>query len=150
MPNIVHRLGMEQATPRDVFRAVATREGLASWWTEPVSGESNVGEVLRFRFDEGGPDFEVLELTPHERVRWRCVSGPEEWIDTHIQFDISEQDGEAVLLFKHGGWREEIEFMHHCSTQWAYFLIGLRELLEGRPGAPYGGARFQPISGWTR
>ena len=148
MPNIVHRIGMEHATPQQVFQAVATREGLASWWTEHVSGESTVGGILQFRFDAGGPDFEVLELAPDERVRWRCVSGSEDWIDTRIRFEISEQDGETALLFKHEGWREETEFMHHCSTQWAYFLVGSRKLLEGGMGTPYGG-RFEPVSRWS-
>lgn len=149
MPNILHRIGTDKATPEQVYQAVATREGLASWWTENVGGESRVGRVLEFRFEKGGPDFEVLELTPRSRVRWKCVAGPPEWIDSHINFDISEQDGETVLLFKHCGWRAEVEFMHHCSSQWAYFLLGLKELMEGGQGRPYG-PRFEPISRWSR
>jgi hypothetical protein len=36
-----------------------------------------------------------------------------------------------VLSFTHGGWREPTELLHHCSTKWATFLIGLRSGLEG-------------------
>ena len=82
-------------------------------------------------------------------LRWKCVAGSKEWIDTQIHFAINRQEGETVLLFKHCGWREEVEFMHHCSTQWAYFLIGLRQLLEGGQGRPYG-PRFETISSWSR
>ncbi|MHB1236994.1 MAG: SRPBCC family protein [Gallionella sp.] len=149
MPNIVHRIGIEGAAAERVYQAVATREGVASWWTENVNGESAVGSVLQFIFGKGGPAFQVLELTPPARVRWKCVAGPAEWIDTRIHFDISSQDGETVLLFKHCGWREEVEFMHHCSTQWACFLIGLKQLLESGKGRPYG-PRFEPISRWSR
>jgi len=149
MPNILHRIGIEGTTSETVYQAVASREGIASWWTEKVTGESTVGSVLQFRFGKGGPDFQVLELTPPTRVRWKCVAGPEEWIDTRIHFDISQQDGETVLLFKHCGWRAEVEFMHHCSTQWAYFLIGLKQLVEVGQGRPYG-PRFEPISHWSR
>jgi hypothetical protein len=149
MPNIVHRIGIEGTTAERVYQAVATRDGIASWWTEDVNGESTVGSVLQFRFGKGGPDFQVLELAPPTRVRWKCVAGPAEWIDTHVHFDISHQYGEMVLLFKHCGWREEAEFMHHCSTQWAYFLIGLKQLLEVGQGRPYG-PRFEPISRWSR
>ncbi len=28
-------------------------------------------------------------------------------------------------------WREPVEFMAHCSTKWAYFLLGLKAGLEG-------------------
>ncbi len=30
MPNIIHRIGMEKASPEEVYKFVATREGLAS------------------------------------------------------------------------------------------------------------------------
>ena len=149
MLNIVHRIGVNKTTPEHAYQAVATRDGIAAWWTEQVHGDSKVGTVLQFRFAEDGPDFEVLELTPFSRVRWKCAAGPPEWLDTQIHFDISDQDGETVILFKHCGWREEVEFMHHCSTQWGYFLVGLKELLEGGHGTPYG-PRFQPISRWSR
>jgi uncharacterized protein YndB with AHSA1/START domain len=148
MPNIVHRIGIESSSPEEVYPSIATREGLATWWTETVLGESRVGGVLQFRFPNTGPDFEVLELAPNERVRWKCVVGPDEWLDTHIEFDLSVVDGETVVLFKHSGWREENEFMHHCSTQWAYFLIGLKASLEGGQGTP-AGPRFEPISRWS-
>jgi hypothetical protein len=148
MPNIVHRIGIESSSPEGAYNALATTEGLASWWTETVLGESRVGGVLQFRFPNTGPDFEVLELSPFERVRWRCVVGADEWLDTHFNFDLSFADGETVILFKHCGWREENAFMHHCSTQWAYFLIGLKESLEGRQGTPFG-PRFESISRWS-
>ena len=54
MPNIVHRIGMKKANPEEAYGSVATREGLASWWTEKVTGESKVGNVLQFRFETGG------------------------------------------------------------------------------------------------
>ncbi|MEA2604567.1 MAG: hypothetical protein QOF89_5559 [Acidobacteriota bacterium] len=149
MPNIVHRIGVENSSPDKLYSAIATQEGLSSWWTESVIGEPRVGSVLQFRFSKGGPDFEVLELTPPNRVRWKCVAGPEEWIDTHIHFDVKVEGGETALYFKHCGWREEVPFMHHCSTQWAYFLIGLKAHLEEDQGTPYG-SRFKPISRWSR
>lgn len=151
MPNIVHRIGMLNTDLKKVYKAVATREGLAAWWTTDVNGISEEGNTLEFRFGSGGPDFKVIKLEPFQKVEWKCISGPPEWIDTHIEFDISEQDGEVVLLFSHSGWREEVEFMHHCSTQWAYFLIALKDELAGiRNAKPYGAKEFEPISNWSK
>ncbi len=149
MPNIIHRIGTTKATPEQVYAAISTIDGLTSWWTTNINGESKKGGILQFRFSKGGPDFEVIHMEPMKRVEWRCVSGPLEWVDTHIEFDISIENGETILLFKHGGWREEVEFMHHCSTQWAYFLIGLRKFLETGQGTPYK-KNFEPISEWSR
>ena len=48
-----------------------------------------------------------------------------------------QQDGDYVsVLFKHQGWKEPVEFMHHCSTKWAIYLMSLKSLLETGKGAP--------------
>jgi hypothetical protein len=149
MPNIIHRIGTEHATLQQLYDAVATVRGLSAWWTTDVRGESKVGSVLHFHFSKGVPDFEVIDLQPLQRVEWRCVQGPKEWLDTHIEFTMLSEQGETILLFRHSGWREYGAFMHHCSTQWGYFLIGLRKYLETGMGTPYGG-NFEPISKWSK
>jgi hypothetical protein len=40
-------------------------------------------------------------------------------------------------MFTHSGWPEPSPFMHHCSTKWGYFLVGLKTSLEGAPATPY-------------
>lgn len=151
MPNIVHRVGIENTSIEKVYESIATARGISSWWTKKVNGTSKEGNVLEFRFGEGGPDFMVIKLQPNSRVEWKCVVGPDEWIDTHIEFELSKLEDEIILVFKHSGWREEVEFMHHCSTQWAYFLIGLKDHLAGTgKGRPFGSPEFEPISSWTK
>jgi hypothetical protein len=93
--------------------------------------------VLQFRFDAGGFDMKVLENEPADRVRWEVVDGPEEWIGTRVSFEL-EQDGDhTIVLFRHEGWKEPVEFMHHCSTKWAVFLMSLKSLVETGTGAPH-------------
>ncbi|HTY72340.1 MAG TPA: SRPBCC domain-containing protein [Actinomycetes bacterium] len=132
MHDIRHRVGV--LAPRtQVYTMLASRSGLEAVWTDHVEGESEPGAKLAFYF--GGPQpaavMEILELSPDERVRWGCVEGPQEWVDTTLTFDIRESDAETVVLFTHAGWEEPSEFMHHCSTKWATVLIGLRSGLEG-------------------
>jgi hypothetical protein len=151
MPNIVHRVGMANVAPGRVYWAVSTKEGFASWWTVKTVGQAIEGDFFTFRFadDGAGTGFEVLELLPEKRAAFKCIRGPKEWLDTHLVFEIRAEAGETILLFKHCGWREEDEFMHHCSTQWSYFLVGLKKFLEGGEGHPYGG-NFEPISNWSK
>ena len=133
--DIVHRVGVK-ASVNDVYRALATRDGLAAWWTTDTAGDSVTDGVIRFRFPEGGFDMRVLELTPGERVLWEVVDGPAEWIGTRVSFDLKLEDGYAIVLFKQEGWREAVEFMFHCSTKWATFLLSLKEYVETGKGRP--------------
>jgi uncharacterized protein YndB with AHSA1/START domain len=135
MVDILHRIGVT-SSPEDVYAALTTVDGLASWWTQDTDGDGAVGGVLRFRFEPGGFDMLVLEAQPTELVRWEVVDGPEEWIGTQIRFELKEEDGYTIVLFSHRGWREPVEFMYHCSTKWATFLMSLKQLVETGKGEP--------------
>jgi uncharacterized protein YndB with AHSA1/START domain len=131
MHDIRHRVGI--AAPQDrVYEMLSTKDGLAEFWTQ-VEGDSEVGGKLGFFFGTPEPVvvFEVVELVPNGRVQWRCIDGPQDWLGTTVAFDLKESDGETVLLFTHADWQEASELMHHSSTKWATFLIGLRSGLEG-------------------
>jgi uncharacterized protein YndB with AHSA1/START domain len=132
MPDIRHRVGIAAPQHR-VYEVLATKDGLAKFWTRQVEGDCEVGGKLRFFFGKPEPSavMEVVELSPDDRVRWKCVNGPPEWVGTTVTFDLKTSGGETVLLFVHANWREPVEFMHHCSTKWATVLIGLRSGLEG-------------------
>lgn len=144
MVDILHRVGMT-ATPETVYEALTTVEGLAAWWTTDTSGDGD--GVLKFRFgDVGGFDMKVLDLQPNARVLWEVVEGPAEWVGTTVSFDLA-QDGEwTIVLFAHAGWHEPVEFMNHCSTKWAIFLMSLKSLVETGSGAPH--PRDVQISNW--
>lgn len=136
MVDILHRIGVESASPSDVYKALTTVDGLAAWWTDQTTGDPEVGGTLEFRFIPGGFDMEVVELEPAKRVRWQVAEGPPEWVGTHVTFDLSEVDGYTIVLFKHEGWEEPVDFMHHCSTKWAIYLMSLKSLVETGTGTP--------------
>lgn len=144
--DILHRVGVKTPTPDTVYDALTTIEGLAGWWTDDTQGSGEVGGVLRFRFPAGGFDMEVVDLQPSERVRWRVVDGPQEWIGTTIDWDLHQNGDHTIVLFKHQGWKEPVEFMHHCSTKWGSFLMSLKSLAETGEGAP--APRDVRISDW--
>jgi hypothetical protein len=138
MYDIRHRIGVE-ATAGAVYGRIATVDGLRQWWTTDTRGQSSVGDKVSFHF--GGPDrfmiMEVVELDPERRVAWRCIDGPEEWIDTTISYDLKDVDGETILNFTHAGWREAVEFMGHCSSKWGSYLLSLKQAVESGSGLPF-------------
>ncbi|MEU9137820.1 SRPBCC domain-containing protein [Streptomyces sp. NPDC048404] len=135
MADILHRVGTTAAR-ETVYQALTTVDGLAAWWTTDTEGSGD--DVLQFRFgDVGGFDMKVLELQPDARVRWEVVSGPEEWVGTTVTFDLKQEGEWTIILFAHEGWREQVEFMNHCTTKWALFLMSLKSLVETGTGAPH-------------
>ncbi|GAA1089354.1 SRPBCC domain-containing protein [Kitasatospora arboriphila] len=145
MFDILHRIGVT-SSPEAVYDALTTIDGLAGWWTEDTTGDSEVGGVARFRFLPGGFDMKVLETKPAERVLWEVVDGPEEWIGTQVRFELKQEDDCTIVLFRHLGWREPVEFMYHCSTKWASYLLSLKKYVETGTGDP--APRDVQISNW--
>ncbi len=136
MVDILHRIGVAHATPDPVYEALTTVDGLSGWWTETTTGSTAVGDVIEFRFPPGGFDMEVVDAVPSSRVAWRVVDGPDEWVGTTIDWELRQDGDWTIVLFRHGGWREPVEFMHHCSTKWATYLMSLKALVESGVGAP--------------
>ncbi|TCM51517.1 SRPBCC domain-containing protein [Kribbella sp. VKM Ac-2568] len=145
MVDILHRVGIT-ASPNEVYQALTTRDGLAAWWTDDTQGESGIGDVIKFRFLPGGFDMKVLELEPDRRVLWEVVDGPEEWIGTNVVWELKQEGDYTIILFQHLGWKEPVEFMYHCSTKWAIYLMSLKSLVETGKGAP--SPRDVQISNW--
>jgi uncharacterized protein YndB with AHSA1/START domain len=141
MPDILHRIGIKAPLAR-VHQALATVDGLARWWTEETAGDEGVGGRITFAFTSpagevvGRMVMEVTALNAPREVRWRCVDGPTDWIGTTFTFDLSEQDGQTILLFGHRGWAESTESMAHCSMKWAVFLLSLKDYVQTGRGRP--------------
>ena len=137
MVDIRHMVGVETPSPEGVYLALTTIDGLSGWWTKETQGDAAKGGVVKFRFGaKGGCDVKVLEAVPNERVLWTVVDGPPEWIDTTVAFNLEQVDNYTKVLFTHADWREPVEFMHHCSTKWATFLMSLKAMVETGSGAP--------------
>jgi uncharacterized protein YndB with AHSA1/START domain len=146
MSDIRHRIGIN-APRAQVHHALATTAGIASWWAGEARGDVVEGGKLLLYFGSPEPRlvFAVIEIRA-DRIDWRCLEGPDEWVDTTITFELDHRDGETAVLFTHADWRETVPFQAHCSTKWAYFLLGLKSLLEGGEATPF--PRDLHISSW--
>lgn len=131
MVDILHRIATATSSPDAVYQALSTRDGLAAWWTTETTGNTEVGGVIQFRFDAGGFDMKVVELEPSVRVRWEVIDGPEEWLGTTVNFDLTQDGDWTVVNFTHADWKEPVEFMYHCSTKWATFLLSMKARRDG-------------------
>jgi uncharacterized protein YndB with AHSA1/START domain len=137
MAEINHRVGIA-GSAGDIYRALTTDEGLSTWWTTDTSGAGEAGSIIRFRFAGGGPDFEVVELIPDTLVRWKHSGNvPTAWMGTGITFRLEEGEQQTCVRFVHANWKEASDFMAHCSTRWAVFLLSLKDAIETGTGRPF-------------
>jgi hypothetical protein len=51
MPDILHRVGIKD-TPKKVFEALSTIEGLCHWWVIETTGDTKQGGIINFSFCE--------------------------------------------------------------------------------------------------
>lgn len=136
---IHHQLLIEKPA-EIVYGALATQKGLAGWWTPDTIAKPEVGSVSRFAF---GPDYHkdicIEDLQPYSLVKWRCLKGFEDWVNTTISFELQPHAKGTVLVFHHEGWRGYSNEFASCSYDWALFLRSLKFLCETGRGFPYPG-----------
>ncbi len=142
MADIRHGIGIQSSAAK-VYEALTSLKGLSAWWTETTSGAPDqLGGVITFEFQKlsgevlGAMDFQVVELNKDSLVRWICKSGPEEWLNTEVRFDLSKDDDFTLVQFSHLNWPENTDFIYHCSMKWAVFLLSLKSLLTHGKGQP--------------
>ena len=141
MVNNIHKVGIK-APLATVYQALATVKGIASWWIEDVEGVSEPGGHIDIHFGapsgerKGSMRMEVVVLEPDKTVHWRIRTGPDQWVGPEVAFKLHRDGDYSIVMFSHRNWREENEFMGHCSTKWAVFMLSLKELAETGKGKP--------------
>lgn len=152
MFHIAHRLGVKAPIDR-TYLALTTLAGVCGWWTEDATGSAALNGELQLKFKDPGGDvkgsmiFQVAAQALDQHVRWTCKEGPPEWVGTDVVFDLKTEGDHTIVLFSHRNWREDVEFMSHCSLKWAVFLLSLRALVETGVGKP--SPRDLKIDNWN-
>ncbi len=132
MADIVHRVGIG-APIEKVYEVLTSVDGARAWWDSGATGDAKEGGLITF-FKK--VDMKVVEARPNELVKWKCVRGPEEWMNTEIIFQLAFKQDQTFVIFTHANWKKPVEFMHHCSTKWTTFLLSLKALVETGKGRP--------------
>lgn len=127
------------AEPKTVFDTIATRSGLASFWTPDVQGDETEGGELTFGFS-GSPErlpIRVTGLVPSAEVAWECPGGFPFWGGTSLVWSLRPSEHGTKVVFRHVGFPEEqpeYDF-GSISLTWAQIVVRLKEVVESG-GAP--------------
>ena len=135
MATIYHQVGIK-APLNDVYRAIATTEGVTGWWTQ-TSGDPQINGKLDFSFDGHIVSVKVTANTADKYIEWTVGGDAGEWLDTRICFDLEEKPDQVMVNFRHDDWKEATPFLAHCSTKWGVFMLSLKDYLETGSGKPF-------------
>jgi uncharacterized protein YndB with AHSA1/START domain len=137
MFDIIHQIGVK-SKPENIYQLLTTDEGLSQWWTKDTQGAGDIGSMIEFKFNEIGLQFEVSKLIANKKVVWKHKgSVPEAWMGTEIVFNLIEEDKQTLVRFNHQNWSQSSDFMAHCCTKWAVFLLSLKDAVEKGEGNPF-------------
>jgi uncharacterized protein YndB with AHSA1/START domain len=157
MPNIHHEI-IIGASADKVYKSITSEEALSAWWTPNTSAKAEINSVARFPF---GKDYykemKITELKPLELVKWHCIRGHSEWLETNISFKLisgdkaslqfsnpeirgqleqQSNDVATLLVFHHNDWKEYSPMFAECNYTWGQFLRSLKLFCETGKGTP--------------
>jgi|SRR5919199_3771582 uncharacterized protein YndB with AHSA1/START domain len=125
----------------EVWRAITTTAGLASWWSTVVRAPSgvDVGGVVQFTFaGDFNPQMQIAAMDDSAVLVWRCIGGHAPWADNTFRFELVDHDQGTRLRF----WQEyatELDDDSYGSHNfnWAYSLESLRLRCVAGEGKPF-------------
>lgn len=135
MATIYHQVGIK-APVEKIFNAIATPQGVSGWWTL-TSGKPTIDGELTFSFGEHDIFAKVTAYENNKHIEWTVQGEEGEWLNTRICFDLDEKQDQIMVNFQHADWKEATEFLAHCSTKWAMFLLSLKKYVETGTGMSF-------------
>ncbi len=125
----------------------AIKQEMSAWWTPMSTPFTHIGTKAKTNF--GGNAywvFEAITLDAPALIELKCVESqmiadnienPEEWLNTILQFTISEENGKTIIVFTHIGLGPELQCYTICKAGWQHYLLGsLQRYLTGKGGQP--------------
>jgi hypothetical protein len=129
-------------TPTKAFNAINNVRG---WWTENLQGNSQkLNDEFEVRFgDVHYSKQKLIEVIPDKKIVWlitdsrlNFIKDKNEWTNSKVSFEITEQDNKTQVRFRHVGLVPANECYRDCSNAWGYYVNSLRSLITTGKGQP--------------
>ena len=141
MATIHHQVSINAPVAK-VYEAIATADGISTWWDKQTPVETDRGLVLEHNPgpEHGIVQLRVVELVPNQRVEWECISTHPEsspasvWTGTHFIFEINDAGSATTVDFYQTGYDERSEFFEFNSSAWGQVLQNMKRAVESQHG----------------
>lgn len=131
MTKIEHEIKIK-SNLNDVYQALTTLDGLKSWHSAQMEGESKLnGQLITKGRDKPTFVWKIIALTNNSDVKWECVEGPGDSPGTQVEFNLIERDdGYIDVECIHDGWSKTDDNFTKCNTLWGMLLYHLQQYAE--------------------
>jgi hypothetical protein len=111
-------------SPAEVYNALNNVRG---WWQGEIEGRTtNLNDEFTYKMKEFHcTKQKIIQLIPNEKVVWlvtessiNFVANKNEWLNTTIHFDITQENNQTKLSFTHQGLAPTLECYGGCSGGW--------------------------------
>jgi uncharacterized protein YndB with AHSA1/START domain len=118
------------AEPTVVYRYLTEQVKLSKWFAPQVIAVPVEGTTAAFAFEfDLNFKMEIIELKEAKTVKWRCVDGYDEWINSEVIFKINKKEKGTILLFEHNGLTND-EKQVKTIESWEKYLTNLKHYCE--------------------
>lgn len=134
MVNMPHQITINE-TPEKVFEAIATTEGIKSWWSTDAKAEPQLGSITEVAFYNRQAVFQlqVDQLEPGKLLEWSAKHDMPAWKGTKIRFELNaNENGATVLNFNHSGFESMEGPYAMINTTWGTLMYILKQYVEGK------------------
>ena len=127
---------------KDTFDAI---NQVSAWWTRNTRGNTHKkGDKFTVQFGETYSDFEIIEMTEHQKIKWlvldcnlHWMKDKKEWKGTEILWEITPLNGASEIHMTHIGLGPQIECFEDCKKGWNHYVKeSLFKLINEGKGAP--------------
>jgi uncharacterized protein YndB with AHSA1/START domain len=122
-------------SPENIWRAL-TQSALLKQWFMDNDFQPIVGHRSTFNTDpaphwNGVTQCEVLEVTPYQRLVYRCHAGTDGGMNTLVTWTLTPTPDGVLLRMEQSGFRRQDEHNFHGAAQgWQRFMVTLGRVLE--------------------
>jgi uncharacterized protein YndB with AHSA1/START domain len=130
-------------TPLEVFNAINNPR---AWWSEEILGNTDkISDEFNYHFEDVHHcKVKILDMVPGKKVIWKILENDfnftkdkTEWVNTQIEFNISEEGNKTKLTFTHVGLVPEYECYEACHQGWTHYIQNsLKNYITSGEGEP--------------
>ena len=138
MADILHQVDIV-ASPDQLFAALTEEDKVKAWWSEHSTIKPEVGSLASVSFYSNAVTFElrIKELEPSKSVVWAVEGGPPDWVNTDLNWSITQNNGAAILNLAHRGFASIEGNFASVNYTWGLYLTSLKFYLEKGEGMPH-------------
>lgn len=132
-----------------------------AWWSEEIEGSTDqLNEIFFYHYKEVHLcKIKLVEMIVDTKLVYQIidnqfsfVQNKNEWINTMLIFEITNENGKTKVKFTHEGLVPEYECYNVCNDAWTSYIQGsLKSLIEtgkGKPNPREGGLNAELVEKW--